>query len=117
MVSNITTIVMAGRGNAPLRPGGVGGARAHRRRDQPVTRRDSRRPARARPGRDGAADRSRSWTSGRGRADGQQCNRKVKFMLRLPAFNFPGITVGRDIMEQSGMTRGLGDGWGVRADR
>ena len=97
---------MAGRGNVPLRPGGPVAPGCN---DAAISAArggiHDARPARG-PGRDAA----RSWTSDRGRADGQQRNRKVKFMRRLPAFNFSGITVGRDIMEQSGMTRALGDG-------
>jgi ornithine carbamoyltransferase len=34
-------------------------------------------------------------------------NPKVKFMHCLPAFHDPNTTVGRDIMEHTGMTKGL----------
>ena len=85
---------------------------AHRRRDQRGTRRDYG----ARP----AAGRGATGSGGGpqpGPRYGQQRNRKVKFRLRLPAFNSSGITLSRDITEQSGMTGGLGDGRGVRASR
>ena len=34
-------------------------------------------------------------------------NRKVKFMHCLPAFHDPNTTVGREMMEQTGMSSGL----------